>query len=65
MRFKEYNKYFYKIENFAYEEITQRSFSNPHPRTNGRTRKPSNPTLWCRFFDLFLIDNDISEDKVL
>ena len=23
--------YFYKIENFAYGEINERSFSNPHP----------------------------------
>ena len=31
MRFKEYNRYFCQIENFAYGEIDERSFSNPHP----------------------------------
>ena len=28
---KEYHRYFCKIENFAYGEIKERSFSNPHP----------------------------------
>ena len=32
MWFKEANIYFCKIENFAYGEINERSFSNPHPR---------------------------------
>ena len=31
--FKESNRYFWKIENFANGEINERSFSNPHPRT--------------------------------
>ena len=31
MWFRESNKYFCKIENFAYGEISERSFSNPHP----------------------------------
>ena len=31
MWFKESNRYFCKIENFAYGEINERSFSNPHP----------------------------------
>ena len=31
MWFKESNRYFCKIENFAYGEISERSFSNPHP----------------------------------
>ena len=31
MRFKERNKYFCEIDNFAYGEIDERSFSNPHP----------------------------------
>ena len=31
MWFKESNSYFRKIENFAYGEISERSFSNPHP----------------------------------
>ena len=33
MWFEESNMYFCKIENFAYGEINERSFSNPHPRT--------------------------------
>ena len=31
MWFKESNRYFWKIEKFAYREINERSFSNPHP----------------------------------
>ena len=31
MWFRESNRYFCKIENFAYGEINERSFSNPHP----------------------------------
>ena len=31
MCFKKSNSYFCKIENFAYGEINERSFSNPHP----------------------------------
>ena len=31
MWFEESNRYFCKIENFAYGEISKRSFSNPHP----------------------------------
>ena len=34
MWFRESNRYFCKIENFAYGEISERSFSNPHPREN-------------------------------
>ena len=30
--FEESNMYFCHIENFAYGEINERSFSNPHPR---------------------------------
>ena len=33
MWFRESNSYFCKIENFAYGEISERSFSNPHPWT--------------------------------
>ena len=32
MWFKEYNRQFCKIRNFAYGEINERIFSNPHPR---------------------------------
>ena len=31
MWFRESNRYFCNIENFAYGEISERSFSNPHP----------------------------------
>ena len=31
MWFRKSNRYFCKIENFAYGEISERSFSNPHP----------------------------------
>ena len=34
MWFKECNGYFCKIENIAYAEINERSFSNTHPRSN-------------------------------
>ena len=31
MWFKEHDRYICKIENFAYREINEQSFSNPHP----------------------------------
>ena len=31
MWFKDSNCFFYKTENFAYGEINERNFSNPHP----------------------------------
>ena len=34
MWFRESNSYFCKIENLAYGEISERSFSNPHPWTS-------------------------------
>ena len=34
MWFRESNRYICKIENFAYGEISERSFSNPHPRSS-------------------------------
>ena len=48
MWFKESNSYFCKIENFAYGEINERSFSNPHPSPNcceGLTETPKCDTL--------------------
>ena len=39
MWFMESNRYFCKIENFAYGEINERSFSNPHPRTKALISK--------------------------
>ena len=37
MWFEESNMYFCKIENFAYGEINEQSFSNPHPWTAAET----------------------------
>ena len=34
MWFEESNMCFCQVENFAYGEINERSFSNPHPRSN-------------------------------
>ena len=48
MWFRESNRYFCKIENFAYGEISERSFSNPHPSwiafMFGRCRSSAVPT---------------------
>ena len=38
MWFKEFNWCFYQIENFAYGEINERSFSNPHAWSLGDSR---------------------------
>ena len=43
MWFMESNRYFCKIENFAYGEISERSFSNPHPST----MTTSNGNIFC------------------
>ena len=32
MWLKEFNRYYSKIENFAYGEMNERNFSNPRPR---------------------------------
>ena len=40
MWFKESNRYFCKIENFAYREINGRSFSNPTPGELGQHIAP-------------------------
>ena len=51
IRFKECNRYFCEIENFAYREIEERSFSNPHPCSQGLLTSSlvswSNP--WVQF----------------
>ena len=39
MWFRESNRYFCEIENLAYGEISERSFSNPHPST-----------VWCQYW---------------
>ena len=44
MWFRESNRYFCKIENFAYGEISERGFSNPHPWPNTK------PELWCHIW---------------
>ena len=41
MWFEESNMYSCKIDNFAYGEINERSFSNPHPRWTLPNRVPS------------------------
>ena len=45
MWFRESNRYFRNIENFAYGEISERSFSNPHPWT----------VIWLAGFNFHLI----------
>ena len=49
MWFKECNWYFCEIENFAYGEIDERSFSNPHPSSvnsqAGSVQKPMYPPM--------------------
>ena len=39
MWFRESNSYFCKIENFAYGEISERSFRNPHPSSREITER--------------------------
>ena len=61
MRFEESNMYFYMIENFAYGEINERSFSNPHPWSPTQTiwRGSSEiPILWGA------PDNDLPPPKL-
>ena len=41
MWFEEFNMYFCETENFAYGEINERSFSNPHPRRTQCVFKPT------------------------
>ena len=49
MRFKECKRYFCEIENFAYGEIDERSFSNPTP---GVTKPVSSVLLFSHFFSI-------------
>ena len=46
MRFKESNRYFGQIENFAYGEIDERNFSNPHPRLFGAKSFPEQMLIY-------------------
>ena len=50
MWFEEPDMYFWHIENIAYGEINERSFSNPHPRfaTTRSTVITSNNTVVTR-----------------
>ena len=57
MRFKECNRYFCEIANFAYGEIDERSFSNPHPRL--RMLRTEHPDLTHLFLDK---DGDDTQD---
>ena len=55
MWFRESSRYFCKIENFAYGEISERRFSNPHPWTirqtfyRGRFQTHSRPRKFWNF----------------
>ena len=46
MWFKEYDKYFCKIENFVYGEIKERSVSNHHP-TMMESLDFIGKSVWC------------------
>ena len=52
MWFKESNRYFFKIKSFAYGEINERSFSNPHPW--GRCIHKLSGSGWNAKIHLFL-----------
>ena len=52
MWFRESNRYFCNIEYFAYGEISERSFSNPHPWDGVFTKSPSVNFSASKIFDL-------------
>ena len=62
------SRYFCQIENFAYGEINERSFSNPHPRARrfplpggpGQVKLPVRQVNLNRFF-LFISYKQIEE----
>ena len=57
MLFKEFNRYFCRIENFANGEINEQSFSNPHSRWCWQTRDIclTKQVAWYQLiFDQFL-----------
>ena len=65
--FKGSNSYFCKIENFAYGEINERSFSNPHPWTKIHRHDidlnkttPILQTIFCKYI-YFLLRKSWSE----
>ena len=45
MWYNKSNRYFCQIENFAYGEINERSFSNPHPTS---IQVSSRHDIWCK-----------------
>ena len=49
MWIKESNSYFCEIENFAYGETNERSFSNPHPRISNYIPRH---TVWCNYLSM-------------
>ena len=49
--FKETNRYFWKIEHFAYGEINERSFSNPYP-----SNRISWTTTCCHVIVIFVVE---------
>ena len=57
---KKSNRYFWKIENFAYGEINERGFSNPHPGSAG-LRNPWDEGL-CAMNCLLQYQNNGNED---
>ena len=65
MWFRESNRYFCKIENFAYGEISERSFSNPHPwtRVNNATQMMQTYTSGS-FSNRWLNSNRISLESL-
>ena len=48
MWFKYFKRYFCEIENFAYGEIDERSFSNPQPWMRNYTYK----MMWCNYLSM-------------
>ena len=58
MWFRKSSSYFFKIENFSYGEINERSFSNPHPRSvvNGCSAISGALLCYFRFRTLMPLD---------
>ena len=71
MWFRESNRYFCKIENFAYGEISERSFSNPHPWTTDKINalKRTNSSITqllgrvCLYCGTIICNNDITFNR--
>ena len=65
MWFRESNRCFCKIENFAYGEISERSFSNPHPCTRQVGLVVIEMYVWIQIHWSFLIESIRARHKVL